>query len=300
MPLVSIIMNCHNGSKYLNTAIESIYAQTYDQWEIVFWDNASTDESASIAKSFDRKLKYFRGSKKVSLGEARNLALARANGKYIAFLDCDDIYLPNKLERQVELIENSSYDLVYSSAIIIDENGKRIRSHVVKNKSGFIFPNLLFHYEINMQSVIFDKSILSGKELSFDVSLKYSPDYNLFMQISAKHLIGVIKEPLVQYRVLSKSLSSETIDLVAPEYKYTLDILSREFPYLATKFHTKFQSAYSKIKFYESVTFIRKSRFVDARLALKPIMFSRWEYFVLYFILFLPLPNSFFLRILKR
>ena len=114
MPTVSVIMNCFNGEKYLREAIDSVYAQTYKNWEIIFWDNASTDNSAEIAKSYDEKLRYFRGEKTVPLYAARNLALKQAKGKYIAFLDCDDYWLPQKLERQVEIFESDKkIGLVY-------------------------------------------------------------------------------------------------------------------------------------------------------------------------------------------
>ena len=74
-PLVSVIMNCYNGDKYLPNAIESVYSQTYSNWEIIFWDNCSTDNSADIAQSFDDRVMYHRTSKTTPLGEARNLAL---------------------------------------------------------------------------------------------------------------------------------------------------------------------------------------------------------------------------------
>ena len=86
MPLVSIIMNCYNGSSYLGKAIDSVYAQKFLDWEIIFWDNASTDESGTIAKSYDERLKYFRTEKNTPLGEARNSALSKVSGKYIGFL----------------------------------------------------------------------------------------------------------------------------------------------------------------------------------------------------------------------
>ena len=86
MPLVSVIMNCYNGSSYLGKAIDSVYAQTFSNWEIIFWDNASTDESGTIARSYDERLKYFRTEKNSPLGEARNSALSKVSGKYIGFL----------------------------------------------------------------------------------------------------------------------------------------------------------------------------------------------------------------------
>ena len=104
-PLVSIIMNCYNSDKFLRESIESIYNQTYANWEIIFWDNASIDDSAKIAKSYDERIKYYLASETTSLGEARNLALSNVSGEYVAFLDCDDLYLTDKLEKQVNLMQ---------------------------------------------------------------------------------------------------------------------------------------------------------------------------------------------------
>ena len=103
LPEVSVIMNCYNCSKYLKEAIDSVYAQTYQDWEIVFWDNASSDNSAEIAKRYNNKLKYFHAEITIPLGQARNRAIEKAKGKYIAFLDCDDVWLPEKLEKQVKV-----------------------------------------------------------------------------------------------------------------------------------------------------------------------------------------------------
>ena len=96
---VSIIMNCYNGEKYLREAIDSVYAQSYKHWEIIFWDNASTDRTSQIAQSYDSRLRYFRAKVNTHLGPARNMALEKAKTTYIAFLDSDDIYLPNTLSR---------------------------------------------------------------------------------------------------------------------------------------------------------------------------------------------------------
>ena len=85
MPLVSIIMNCYNGSSYLGKAIDSVVCAKIFRLGDNFWDNASTDESGTIAKSYDKRLKYFRTEKNTPLGEARNSALSKVSGKYIGF-----------------------------------------------------------------------------------------------------------------------------------------------------------------------------------------------------------------------
>ena len=92
-PLVSIIMNCYNSDHFLREAIESVYDQTYSNWEIIFWDNASTDSSSIIARSYnDGKLKYYNADVNTTLGIARNAAIERSNGEIIAFLDVDDYW----------------------------------------------------------------------------------------------------------------------------------------------------------------------------------------------------------------
>src|SRR3972149_5927289 len=89
-PLVSVIMNCYNGARYLREALASVLVQTFTDWEIVFWDNQSADESAAIFKSYsDRRFRYFLAPEHTVLGRARNLAVEQARGEWIAFLDCD-------------------------------------------------------------------------------------------------------------------------------------------------------------------------------------------------------------------
>jgi len=86
MPKISVIMNCYNGARFVKEAIDSVYAQTFKDWEIVFWDNASTDGTAEIARSYDSRLRYFRAERNTPLGRARNLAMERATGDWIAFV----------------------------------------------------------------------------------------------------------------------------------------------------------------------------------------------------------------------
>src|SRR3989338_9505013 len=102
-PAVSVIMNVYNAEKYLQEAIDSVYAQTYSDWEVILWDNGSTDNTADIAQRYDTKLRYFHAKTCGSLGRARNYAIAQARGRYVAFLDYDDVWMPQKLDVQIRL-----------------------------------------------------------------------------------------------------------------------------------------------------------------------------------------------------
>ena len=115
-PLVSVIMNCFNWEKYLLKATDSVLKQKYQNWELIFWDNKSTDSSEKIFKSIkDKRFKYFLADKHTSLYKARNLAIEKANGIYLSFLDTDDYWLPDKIKEQIDLINKKNVGVVYSN-----------------------------------------------------------------------------------------------------------------------------------------------------------------------------------------
>ena len=115
-PLVSIIMNCYNGEKYLNEALKSVIKQNYKNWELIFWDNCSTDKSKDILENFkDLRLKYFLAQNHTTLYKARNLAIKKANGDFVCFIDTDDMWLEDKLTIQLELFSNENIGLVYGN-----------------------------------------------------------------------------------------------------------------------------------------------------------------------------------------
>ena len=126
-PLVSVIINCLNGEKYLYKAIKSVLNQNYKNWEIVFFDNNSLDKSFSILKKFkDKRIKYFKSKKTYTLYKARNLAIQKSKGKFISFLDVDDWWEKNKLNKQVKFfLENPNTDVLYSNVYLYSEEKKR-------------------------------------------------------------------------------------------------------------------------------------------------------------------------------
>ncbi|MDF1795442.1 MAG: glycosyltransferase [Coxiellaceae bacterium] len=195
LPLVSIIMNCFNGEKYLQEAIDSVYAQTYTNWEIIFFDNASTDSSAEIAKSYGSKLKYYKNNITVPLYAARNLAVDYCNGELVAFLDCDDVWLCAKLEAQVELYRQG-YKLIYNDFSLINECGNELKKTPQKNISGWITRELFKRNVISISS-----AMISARELKrhkFDPIYDLLGDYDLWMRLSLCMPVGSINE-ILQY-----------------------------------------------------------------------------------------------------
>ena len=97
--LVSVVMNCHNGEAFLRESIKSLISQTYKKWELIFWDNNSTDKSEKILKEFnDERIKYFKSDSYLKLYHARNLAINQTEGDFVTFLDSDDLWNSKKLE----------------------------------------------------------------------------------------------------------------------------------------------------------------------------------------------------------
>ena len=138
-PLVSIIMNCFNGEHYLDDALKSVLDQTYKNWELIFWDNKSADNSRNVFKKFnDSHFKYFLSEKHTTLYEARNSAIQKAQGEFLAFLDTDDIWLKDKLKKQIPLFEDNSVGLVYGNFWLFN------KSNIIRKKRIFSKDNPMF------------------------------------------------------------------------------------------------------------------------------------------------------------
>src|ERR1035438_9559466 len=117
MPSVSIIINVRNGASTLREALESVLRQTFDDWELIVWDDCSTDESAQIvAELKDHRIRYFLSPQETSLGKARSDAIRHATGAWLAFLDQDDIWLPHKLKKQMALADDT-IGLIYGRTV---------------------------------------------------------------------------------------------------------------------------------------------------------------------------------------
>ena len=241
MPRVSVIINCYNGEPYLREALDSVYAQTFDDWEIVFWDNASTDESKVIANSYDTRLKYHRANENTPLGAARNRALELVTGDYIAFLDTDDKWMSVKLERQVAQMDaNSNLGLSHTDVLCyFQEDGTNIRHFATLGKKparGRIFGYLLKVNALSMPSVILRTKALQQQKEWFDERFEIYPDFDLFRRIAHDWECDYLDELLAFYRVHGASLSARNHLQAARELSMTIEKLCALYPEMATKY----------------------------------------------------------------
>jgi glycosyltransferase involved in cell wall biosynthesis len=273
-PLVSVVMNCYNCAQFLQEAIDSVYAQTYSNWEILLWDNASIDGSAKIAKSYDHKIKYFISDTNTPLGEARNLVLKEATGVYIAFLDCDDRFYPGKLAEQVRMMQSGDFGLCYGSADFISSEGEIFYQKVVKQKHGQLFGSLLKHYDINMQTAMLKRSILAENNISFDVNQRFSPEYDLFMEVALNTKAVVSRSVLSQYRVHDSSLTHQSQHLIGKEGRETLARLDKKYQ-ISQQFGSQLRYAKAVFDFQDAVFSLQSG---DVQKAKKWMYFNRFFY----------------------
>jgi len=293
-------MNCYNGEHFLREAIDSIYAQSYTNWEIIFWDNGSSDDSAKIAKSYDARLKYFFASNTTPLGEARNLALKKVSGEYIAFLDCDDRYLPDKLFIQVEKMKSRQYAMCYGGVIVINESGHEIKRNNILDMEGRFFDQLLLRYNINMQTVMIRRSILLGADLSFHPTLKFSPDYDLFMRIAIDNTICSVSNYLVEYRKVKDSLTTKLVDRIPIEMEYTLGELYKINSNVDEVREKSFKVAFQMLYFYKSLPLLKSGEYSEARELILKSVRVRKIYLIYYMATFIPIVRSFLLKVIMK
>lgn len=129
-PAVSVVMPAHNARRFIGAAIESVVAQTIDDWELIVVDDASTDGTADIVQAFawgDSRIRYIRNQCNVGVASTRNRALEMARGRYVAFLDSDDLWMPGKLQAQVTFLDTTEGTVSYGSYRRIDEDGRFLR-----------------------------------------------------------------------------------------------------------------------------------------------------------------------------
>lgn len=202
-PLVSIIMPTYNHGHLIGDAIRSIIKQSYSIWELIIINNHSEDDTSEVIKSFndERIQEYFIHNKGI-IAASRNYGIKLSSGKYVAFLDSDDLWLPQKLEKQIDFITASRNIEVCAT------NGFNMVDGEILNKPILSYPKkeILFKEMINGLSVI-NSSVLVKRDVLFHVGLldecpkiQFVEDTDLWVRIAIRSSIGYLKQPLVIYR----------------------------------------------------------------------------------------------------
>jgi len=218
-PLISIIMNCYNGEKFVGDAIESILAQTYENWELVFWDNQSTDGSADVVKSYDdERIRYFCSDKHTILYEARGYAYAETKGELIAFLDVDDQWYPEKLEKQVGLFEDEEIGMVFANFHKWDTgNDKKWLAFDEALPEGNALDDLLDKYTVGILTLVLRRKAFESLEAQFDSRFHIIGDFDLVIRMASRWKVGAVQGPVACYRIHQENETGKDLHLTVRE-----------------------------------------------------------------------------------
>lgn len=216
--LVSIITPSYKSEKFISQTIESVLAQTYQNWEMLIVDDASPDNSNEIIEEYckkDSRIKLIKLEKNSGPAVARNRAIEEAKGRFIAFLDADDLWKPEKLEKQIKFMKEKDCALSYSAYETMSEEG------VPQNK--FLNPPLKISYEDLLKSNYIGclKSIYDIQKVGkvYMPLIKKRQDYGLWLRILKKTEFAYgLNEPLAIYRIMSDSVSSNKFKLLRFNY----------------------------------------------------------------------------------
>lgn len=198
--LCSVIMPAYNCEKYIAEAIESVLNQNYTNWELIIINDCSTDNTEQIIKSYqqkDRRIKLINLTQNRGVANARNIGIRNAEGKYIAFLDADDIWQKEKLYKQIQLLESINADITYTAYMMIDDTGKKIKERRIKETQ--YLKDLLKENSIIFSSVVCKKGSIANKKFK---SEWYHEDYVFLLDLAkASKKFRGLNENLMQYRV---------------------------------------------------------------------------------------------------
>ena len=210
MPKVSVIIVTYNRAELLGAAIMSVVNQTFEDFELVIVDDASRDGTSSVVKNFhDQRIKYICHAVNKGEAGARNTGVMNASGEYIAFLDDDDEWLPEKLALQVDLLERSSAQvgIIYTGRYTIDGASEKEIGVMIPTKKGDLSQEIRRRNFITLSSVLLRRQCFDAVGL-FDENIIFGPDYDMWIRIAPMYHFDYIAMPLVKYLVHPNSLSA--------------------------------------------------------------------------------------------
>ena len=234
MPRVSVIIPSYNCARYLGRAIDSVSAQTYKDYEILVVDDGSTDDTKDVAMQYGRKVTYLYQQNR-GVSAARNHAISKASGELLAYLDADDMWYPEKLERQVAFLDaHQECGMVHGEMSVINEQDEILHLRFYEETKrdvpqGYCVPKLLMRCHIQTLTVVERRSSFDRVGV-FDDRLPVAEDYLHWIMIAAEgQAVGYLEEPLAKYRWRTGSLMGNPTRLLEA-YVRIFDILLHEKP----------------------------------------------------------------------
>lgn len=204
--LVSIIMPSWNTANYIAKSIQSVVAQTYDNWELIIVDDCSTDNTDEVVAGFnDVRIKYLKNTQNSGAALTRNRALREADGEWIAFLDSDDIWLPEKLEKQISFMKINGYVFSYHEFEKINEVGTILGIKVTGPE--IVTRNMMYDYGYpGCLTFMYSAKVMGLIQIK---DIKKNNDYAILLKLCKKANCYLLKENLAKYRIRKKSISHD-------------------------------------------------------------------------------------------
>lgn len=209
--LVSIIMPSWNTARFIDKSIQCVMDQTYQNWELLIVDDCSTDDTDNIVKPFlsDKRIRYIKNEKNSGAAITRNRALKEARGEWIAFLDSDDLWMPRKLEKQIEFMVKNHYVLSYTEYEKIDEQGNTL--NILVSGPDIVNKRKMYNYDyIGQLTMMYSAKYFGVIQIE---DIKKNNDYAIRLQLFKKAGVKayLLKENLAQYRVRKQSISHDKL-----------------------------------------------------------------------------------------
>ena len=227
--LVSIVTPCYNCAAFIADTIDSVVAQSYPYWEMIIVDDGSSDSSVEIIRQYterDDRIVLIQLTKNMGAAEARNAATKIAKGRYIAFLDGDDLWLPSKLKKQLEFMQDEDLAFTYSSYRFIDENNNHLGELITK--ASVTYHSLLKTCDIGCLTALYDTQKLHKIYMP---NVLTREDYALWLKILKKiSMAKGIREPLAIYRIRKHSLSANKVKAAAAQWRVYREIEQLSLP----------------------------------------------------------------------
>lgn len=212
MPTISVIMPTYNAEKYISTAIESILQQTFEDFEFIIIDDASTDQTYDIICSYhDKRITRIRNQRNLGVAACINKGILIAHSEFIARMDSDDISKPDRFQKQVQFMNaNSNLGISGTHMEIIDNKGKVIKEHLKKIGDETIKVSLFFgHTSFAHPSIMMRSRMIDMYHLRYDTAFQYAEDFDLYCRCSSFMAMDNYPECLVQYRIHPESVSQK-------------------------------------------------------------------------------------------
>lgn len=294
-PAVSINLCCYNSERFLEETLQSIFAQTYKDWELIVVNDGSKDSTEIIINKYIRQgypIIYL-WQENHGLGYSRNKTLELSNGQFIAFIDHDDIWLPEKLEKQIKIFGNNpNIGLTFTNAIYFSNDNKNNKYLRYKNNippSGEIFGELLKKYYLCLSTVMIKKQAMENIKGWFEDTFKVAEEADVFMRIAYKWECAYVDYPLTMFRMHTGSSTYRMPSRFHEELEIILKKLINLFPEIQENFADELNIVKGNIQGSYALEDIWHNKKSLARKRLIPFLFTSKRVLFIYILTFLPI-----------